>query len=115
MVTSFSQEHEDMTEILTESIAECIELKNKNVDLNTKFEAYFEKSTDHMKKQEKAIEELSKEVQSMKYQHANNEALIKVEVEKAEKYLKWYKDLEEPFLTQKNDLHKIKLEVIKYE
>lgn len=51
----------------------------------------------------------------MKYQHANNEALIKVEVEKAEKYLKWYKDLEEPFLTQKNDLHKIKLEVIKYE
>jgi hypothetical protein len=115
MVTSFSQEHEDMTEILTESIAECIELKNKNVDLNKKFEAYFEKSTDHMKKQEKAIEELSKEVQSMKYQHANNEALIKVEVEKAEKYLKWYKDLEEPFLIQKNDLHKIKLEVIKYE
>ena len=51
----------------------------------------------------------------MKYQHSNNEALIKVEVEKAEKYLKWYKDLEEPFLTQKNDLHKIKLEVIKYE
>ena len=55
MVTSFSQEHEEMTVMLTETIAECIELKNKNVDLNTKFEAYFEKSTDHIKKQEKAI------------------------------------------------------------
>lgn len=62
MVTSFSQEHEEMNEMLTGTIAECIELKNKNVDLNTKFEAYFEKSTEHIKKQEKAIEELSKEV-----------------------------------------------------
>lgn len=34
----------------------------------------------------------------MKFQHANNEKMIQVEVDKAQKYLKWYKDLEEPFL-----------------
>lgn len=51
----------------------------------------------------------------MKYQHSNNEAIVKIEIEKAEKYLKWYRDLEEPFLLQKKDLHSMKLEVIKYE
>lgn len=58
MITPFAQEHEEMTEFLSLSIAECIELKNKNIDLNTKFEAYFEKSTAHIQKQDKAIEEL---------------------------------------------------------
>lgn len=51
----------------------------------------------------------------MQYRHKNHETLLKEAENKAAKFESWYKELEEPFLLQKEELHKLKLEVIKYE
>ena len=51
----------------------------------------------------------------MHHRHQNHEELFKRETERGDKFQRWYKELEEPFLKQKDELHKLKLEVIKYE
>lgn len=55
------------------------------------------------------------ELQTMQYRHKNHESLLQQAEKEAAKFESWYKELEEPFLTQKDELHKMKLEVIKYE
>lgn len=51
----------------------------------------------------------------MQYRHRNHETLLKEAENEAEKYKQWYKELEQPFIKQKEELHRLKLEVIKYE
>jgi hypothetical protein len=51
----------------------------------------------------------------MQYRHKNHEALLLEAETQSKKFESWYKELEEPFLRQKEELHKMKLEVIKYE
>jgi len=41
--------------------------------------------------------------------------LLKEAEQAAAKFESWYKELEQPFLKQKEELHKMKIEVIKYE
>ena len=69
----------------------------------------------HITSQENSIETLREELANMHHKHTNAEGLFRGEVERGDKFQRWYKELEDPFLQQKSELHKLKLEVIKYE
>lgn len=51
----------------------------------------------------------------MSERHKNHEIILQEAENKAKKFESWYRELEKPFLTQKDELHRLKLEVIKYE
>lgn len=45
----------------------------------------------------------------MLYRNRNHEALLQEAENSAKKYEAWYRELEQPFLVQKEELHKLKL------
>ena len=115
MATSFANEHEEMQTFLTGAVTECNELKDKYVQLDIKFKQYYMKSDHHIKEQASELNAVRKELETMQYRHKNHETLLKKAEANADKFEGWYKELEEPFLKQKEELHKMKIEVIKYE
>lgn len=115
MATSFATEHEDMNTYLSGAVHEVNEMKDRYVQLDMKFKQYYTKSDNHIKEQASEINTVRKELEKMQYRHKNHEALLLEAETQSKKFESWYKELEEPFLRQKEELHKMKLEVIKYE
>ena len=73
------------------------------------------RSDHHIKQQGSELNAVRTELATMQYRHKNHETLLNEAEAKAEKFESWYREIEVPFLTQKDELHKMKLEVIKYE
>ena len=48
MITSFAGEHEEMAQMLSECTAEAVEIKNKYIELDVKFQEYYAKSSAHI-------------------------------------------------------------------
>lgn len=115
MVDSFSREHEEMQEMLSQCAIEAVLLKDKYVELDMKFKEYYMRSDHHIKQQATELNAVRQELQTMQYRHKNHETLLQEAEQKAAKFESWYRELEDPFLLQKEELHKLKLEVIKYE
>lgn len=72
MVTSFANEVEDLTELLSHNMRELIALKNKFVETDSKFKEYVKKSDIYIKDKEAKLAEVQKEVQEMSYRYQNH-------------------------------------------
>lgn len=97
MVTSFAAEHEEMYQLLSNVTKECVEIKDKYVELDIKFKEYYMRSDVHIKQQAADLQAVKTELATMKHRHKNYESLFKAETERGEKFEKLYKDIQAPF------------------
>ena len=69
MITSYANQTEDLTEVVSQNIQELIKLKNRFVETDTKFKEYVKKSDIYIKDKEQKLAEVQKEVQEMSYRY----------------------------------------------
>ena len=69
MITSFAGEHEEMAQMLSESTTEAVEIKNKYIELDAKFQEYYATSSSHIQEQDTALSKLKTELADMHHRH----------------------------------------------
>ena len=65
MITTFAAEHEEMQGLLSSVTRECVEIKDKYVELDVKFKEYYMRSDHYIKQQATDLQQVKTELQQL--------------------------------------------------
>lgn len=101
--------------MLSDTLKDVIYWKNMYVTLDTKFKEYVTKSERYIKDKDTKLAEVQAEIQEMSYKYKNHGKIYDEEKKRADQYEQMYKDLKKPYDEIKQEAHRLKLNLIKYE
>ena len=79
MATSFTEQMDNMEEMVSNSMKDIIYWKNMFVDLDTKFKEYVTKSEKYIKEKDAKLAEVQQKCQDMAYKYQNHGEIYKQE------------------------------------
>lgn len=86
-----------MQALLSDQARECVEIKDKYVDLDVKFKEYYMRSDHFIKTQADDLQQVKTELQQLQHRNRNYESLFKAETERGDKFEKMFKEVQAPF------------------